>query len=160
MVEWGALVDNLRECQKCHTGPLQLSNDTIVKEAIYGLGGYLHVRCLNCETINLVAYGKTHREAGQRKGRPCFVVNTKLGTGLIRRCFTAELFDCINIIVAMIDSIGGAAKVNNFLSTLNIKPISQKNLAKMEQRAGETIVALSKEISEDAAREAFDREIE
>jgi len=32
------------------------------------------------------------------------------------------------LFLAMIGSLGGPGKVNNFLSTLNIKPINQKNL--------------------------------
>ena len=43
------------------------------------------------------------------------------------------------MISAMIDSLGGPKRVNNFLSTLNLKPVSNKNLKKMEVRAGEVV---------------------
>lgn len=43
----------------------------------------------------------------------------------------------------MIDSAGGPDRVNNFLTTLNIKPISFKNMKKMERRAGAHVEAVA-----------------
>ncbi|KAH3708650.1 hypothetical protein DPMN_068107 [Dreissena polymorpha] len=54
------------------------------------------------------------------RGMPCFDVNTKLGT-------------------AMKVSLGRPVKVNNFLTTLYITLIANRNLKKMEARAGEAI---------------------
>ena len=81
IVEWGALVNNLQECKKCHSGPLVLSPDTIMGENICGLSGYLYIQCQTCQHVSRVAYGKTYHEPGKKKTRPCFVVNTKLGAG-------------------------------------------------------------------------------
>lgn len=46
-----------------------------------GLAGYLYVACQNpeCGHINMVPYGHTYMV--KKTGAPCFVVNTKLGTG-------------------------------------------------------------------------------
>ncbi|KAH3728839.1 hypothetical protein DPMN_054801 [Dreissena polymorpha] len=61
-----------------------------------------------------------------KSGIPCFVVNTKLGT-------------------AMVNSLGGPSRVNNMLSTLNLKTISDTNLKIMEQPAGEVIEQVATE---------------
>lgn len=53
--------------------------------------------------------------------------------------------------IAMIDSLGGPNRVNNFLSTLNIKPLDQKNLKSMERRAGQQIEVVAKRSMELAA---------
>ena len=77
------LFDQLRCCKECLLGPLLLARDTVVGETMHGLGGYLHVKCMNpdCCSINKVAYGKTYRK--HKKGMAGFVVNTKLGAGEI-----------------------------------------------------------------------------
>ena len=62
-------------------------------------------------------------------------------------------------VTAMIDSIGGACRVNNFLSTLNIKPIDHKNLQNMEKRAGKAIIEYSEESQKKAAEKAFQKEM-
>ena len=54
----------------------------------------------------------------------------------------------------MIDSLGGPVKVNNFLAALNMKPIGNKNLKIMEERAGAVVESLSKESSRKAAADA------
>ena len=59
----------------------------------------------------------------------------------------------------MIDSLGGPKRVNNFLATLNLKPVSNKNLKKMEVRAGEIIELVSKESDRNAAKEAYASEM-
>lgn len=81
VVEFGELLSNLRSCQFCKLGPVALSERTVVGELQKGLSGYLYVRCENpdCNKINRVPYGKTHRL--KSSGMPCFVINTKLGTG-------------------------------------------------------------------------------
>lgn len=43
----------------------------------------------------------------------------------------------------MIDGAGGPDRVNNFLTTLNLKPISFKNMKKMERRAGVHVEAVA-----------------
>ncbi|XP_052695763.1 uncharacterized protein LOC128174187 [Crassostrea angulata] len=93
----------------------------------------------DCRYINKVAYGKTHHI--RKRGMPCFSVNTKLGT-------------------AMIDSIGGPVKVNNTLSTLNIPPIGEKNLKCMERRAGEVVEKVAGMSTLNAAKEAFEMEMQ
>ena len=59
----------------------------------------------------------------------------------------------------MIDSIGGARKVNNFLSTLNLKPIPGKNLLRMERRTGDMVKRVARSISEEATESAFQSEM-
>ncbi|XP_053374280.1 uncharacterized protein LOC128545997 [Mercenaria mercenaria] len=106
-----------------------------------GLSGYLYVQCQNieCGYINCVPHGKTHHM--KQKGMPCFAVNTKLGT-------------------AMIDSIGDPVRVNNFLSTLNIQPIVNSNLKKMERRAGDVVEKVAQQSAAAAAKDAFTKEME
>ena len=55
----------------------------IVGELRKGLGGYLYVKCLNveCGEVNLVPYGKTHRNKENKAEMPSFVINTELGIG-------------------------------------------------------------------------------
>ncbi|XP_053400079.1 uncharacterized protein LOC123542175 isoform X3 [Mercenaria mercenaria] len=120
LIELDILLNNLKYCRSCKLGPVPLTAYNVVGELQKGLGGYLYVVCQNpdCNFVNRVAYGKVHRM--KTNGMPCFDVNTKLGT-------------------AMIDSLGGPVRVNNFLSTLNVKPICNRNLKKMEERAGEAI---------------------
>ncbi|KAH3791010.1 hypothetical protein DPMN_169219 [Dreissena polymorpha] len=45
----------------------------------------------------------------------------------------------------MIDGLGGAVKVNNFLSFLDMKEVHPENLKLMEKRAGEFIEAVAKD---------------
>lgn len=59
----------------------------------------------------------------------------------------------------MIDTLGGPVQVNNLLAALNLKTISDANLKKMETRAGEVMLSLSKDISREAAQEAFAKEM-
>ena len=59
----------------------------------------------------------------------------------------------------MIDSIGGSGKVNNLLSTLNVKPIPRANLQKMERRAGQLVESVAKSSTRNAAQEAFKQEM-
>lgn len=83
IIEFGALLDNLRSCKYCKLGPVPLTYLNIVGELRKGLGGYLYVKCMNveCGEVNLVSYGKTHRDKKKKAGMPCFVINTELGTG-------------------------------------------------------------------------------
>lgn len=64
------------------------------------------------------------------------------------------------IFTAMIDSIGGPVKVNNMLSTLNIPPIGEKNLKCMERRAGEVVKKVAGMSTLNAAKEAFEMEMQ
>ena len=59
VVELGVLADGLSKCCKC-CHPLHLSN--CVGETQRGLGGFLHIVCMNslCSHKNLIAYGKQH----------------------------------------------------------------------------------------------------
>ena len=50
--------------------------------------------------------------------------------------------------------------MNNFLSTLNIPEIQDKNLKLMERRAGDIIEPIATESTRAAANEAFKAEIE
>ena len=59
----------------------------------------------------------------------------------------------------MIDTIGGADRVNNVLAALNLRPISHPNLKKMETRCGEVMIGLSEDLSKAAAQDAFSMEI-
>lgn len=59
----------------------------------------------------------------------------------------------------MIDSVGGPDRVNNLLSTLNIKPINCRNLKKMERRAGAAIETVASESQREAAISAFLQEM-
>ena len=82
LIELGVLLDNLKYCSSCKLGPVPLTSHNVVGELQKGLCGYLYVVCQNadCQFVNRVAYGKTHRQ--RNKGMPCFNVNTKLGTGM------------------------------------------------------------------------------
>jgi hypothetical protein len=59
----------------------------------------------------------------------------------------------------MIDTIGGAEKVNNVLAALNLRPISNPNLKNMETRCGEVMIGLSEDLSKAAAQDAFSMEM-
>ncbi len=59
----------------------------------------------------------------------------------------------------MIDTIGGPTKVNNFLATLNIRTINEKNLKKMERRAGQHVESFADSSMNKSALEAFDQEM-
>ncbi|KAH3864014.1 hypothetical protein DPMN_027026 [Dreissena polymorpha] len=72
---------------------------------------------------------------------PCFDVNTKLGT-------------------AMIVSLGRPVKVNNFLTTLNITLIANRNLKKKETCAEEAFKKISTTSSNKAAIDAYEKEMD
>ncbi|KAH3815538.1 hypothetical protein DPMN_144066 [Dreissena polymorpha] len=57
-------------------------------------------------------------------------------------------------------SLGRPVKVNNSLTTLNITLIANRNLKKMEVRAGEAIKKTSTESSYKAAIDAYEKEME
>lgn len=80
LVEFFVLLSSLKTCTFCRLGPVPLTVYSIIGEMKKGLGGYLYVRCMNpdCGQVNIAPYGKTHRQ--KKKGMPCFVANTKLGT--------------------------------------------------------------------------------
>ena len=61
---------------------------------------------------------------------------------------------------AMKVSLGRPVKVNNFLTTLNITITSNRNLKKMEARAGETIKKISTASSNKDAIDAYANEME
>lgn len=61
--------------------------------------------------------------------------------------------------ITMVDSIGGPNRVNNCLSTLDIKVIDQKNLKSMERRAGQKIEEVAKRSMETAATETYNLEM-
>lgn len=58
----------------------------------------------------------------------------------------------------MIDALGGPQRVNNVLTTLNLPPISHKNLKVMERRAGDMIEDFANLSMEQRGREAFEAE--
>ncbi|KAH3848430.1 hypothetical protein DPMN_090793 [Dreissena polymorpha] len=60
----------------------------------------------------------------------------------------------------MIVSLGRPVKVNNFLTPLNITPIANRNLKKMEARAGEAIKKISTASSIKAAIDDYAKEME
>ncbi|KAH3847957.1 hypothetical protein DPMN_090293 [Dreissena polymorpha] len=57
-------------------------------------------------------------------------------------------------------SLGRPVKVNNFLTTLNIMLIANRNLKKMEARAGEAIKKISTASSNKASIDAYEKEME
>ena len=59
----------------------------------------------------------------------------------------------------MIDTGLGPTRVNNFLTTLNMKPINHRNLKKMERRAGAAVEEVAEESARRAAKAAFDQEM-
>lgn len=63
------------------------------------------------------------------------------------------------VIAAMIDSIGGPQRVNNFLTTLDLPSISHKNLKCMERRAGNPIEAYADKSMASATEASFDAEM-
>lgn len=60
----------------------------------------------------------------------------------------------------MIDNLGGPVRVNNFLATLNLKPIGNRSLKMMEERAGEAIEELAVASTRQAAIDAYQLEME
>ena len=69
---------------------------------------------------------------------------------------TLKPYICIyNIFSAMIDGIGGPDRVNNFLATLDMKPINPRTLKDLERKAGTAIEAFSKESQLKSAKEAM-----
>lgn len=99
IMELGVLLSELKVCKKCRLGPVPLTFHNIIGELQKGLAGYLYVACQNpeCGHINMVPYGQTHRV--KKTGAPCFVVNTKLGTG--KYYFFLQIYSPIN------DPLGG-----------------------------------------------------
>ena len=59
----------------------------------------------------------------------------------------------------MIDSIGGPDRVNNFLSTLNMKTIGPKTLKAIERRAGERVETVASQSTLNAAKKSFNMEM-
>ncbi|KAH3818399.1 hypothetical protein DPMN_120009 [Dreissena polymorpha] len=57
-------------------------------------------------------------------------------------------------------SLGRPVKINNFLTTLNLTLISNRNLKKMDARAGEAIKKISTASSNKAAIDVYEREME
>lgn len=78
IVEFGVLLNSLKNCKSCKLGPKPLAYLNIVRELRKGLGGFLYVKCLNaeCGHVNLVPYGKTHIMKSKKPGMPCVVINT------------------------------------------------------------------------------------
>lgn len=63
--------------------------------------------------------------------------------------------------IVMIDSLGAPNLENNILSTLNIKPIDQKNLkSSMQYRAGQKMEEAAKQSKESATTETYKLEID
>lgn len=65
----------------------------------------------------------------------------------------------LSVIAAMIDSIGGPQRVNNFLTTLDLPSISHKNFKCMERRAGNLIEAYADKSMASATEASFDAEM-
>lgn len=63
------------------------------------------------------------------------------------------------ILVAMIDTLGGPQRVNNFLTTLDLPYISHKNLKVMERRAGHIIENFAEKSMANARKTAFEKEM-
>ncbi|XP_078319431.1 uncharacterized protein LOC144620962 [Crassostrea virginica] len=63
------------------------------------------------------------------------------------------------VLVAMIDSIGGSPRTNNFLTTLDLPSISHKNLKAMERRAGQMIEDYAEKSMANATKVSFDTEM-
>ena len=55
----------------------------------------------------------------------------------------------------MVDNLGGTDRVDNFLTSLNIKPINAKNLKAMERRAGSFVEKVSEKSTKTAVKESF-----
>lgn len=82
----------IKVCYKCRLGHVPLTFHNITGEL--QKAGYLYVACQNpeCGHVNMVPYGQTHRV--MKTGAPCFVVNTKLGTG--KYYFFLHIYSPIN----------------------------------------------------------------
>ena len=63
------------------------------------------------------------------------------------------------VLVAMIDSIGGLQRVNNFLTTLDLPSISHQNLKAMERCAGQMIEDYAEKSMENATKVSFNTEM-
>lgn len=140
IVEFSVLIEGLSNCVKCLCGPLYLSPQTVKAEMKVGLAGYLYVQCTYCGNVNRVPYGKKQKKVTGQRGMPSFCVNTKLGA-------------------AMIDSVGGPQRMNNFLATLNLPTVNNKNLKVMERRAGEMIEKFADKNMTSESQKAFREEM-
>lgn len=79
IVELGFLSDQLKECTRCKSA-LHLFH--CIKEARYGLGSVLKIKCQSCFFINSVYTGKQHQnKEKQEKGMKIFDINTKCALG-------------------------------------------------------------------------------
>lgn len=69
----------------------------------------------------------------------------------------ASMYYLINLCFfkAMIDSVGGPQRMNNFLATLNLPTVNNKNLKVMERRAGEMIEKFADENMANESQKAF-----
>ncbi|XP_061170199.1 uncharacterized protein LOC133179458 isoform X2 [Saccostrea echinata] len=106
----------------------------------FGLAGYLYVQCVYCGNVNRIPYGKKEKKVKGKRGMHSFCVNTKLGA-------------------AMIDSVGGPQRMNNFLATLDLPTVNNKNLKVMERRAGEMIEKFAEENMRNESQKAFREEM-
>ena len=70
-----------------------------------------------------------------------------------------HIFSCDFSLSAMIDNIGGPNRVNNFLTTLNIKSIDKRSLKHMERRAGQKIEDVAQKSMAEAAAESYKMEM-
>lgn len=61
--------------------------------------------------------------------------------------------------IATIDSVGGPQRMNNFLATLNLPTVNNKNLKVMERRAGEMIDKFADKNMTSESQKAFKEEM-
>ncbi|KAH3702285.1 hypothetical protein DPMN_077296 [Dreissena polymorpha] len=82
-------------------------------------------------------------------GLSCFV------DGLLNFGAKHEMYLSVYVLIftAIIDGLGGAVNVINFLSTLDMKEVHPENLKLMENRAEEFIETVAKEFAKDAHQE-------
>lgn len=59
----------------------------------------------------------------------------------------------------MIDSVGGPQRMNNFLATLNLPTVNNKNLKVMERRAGVMIEKFADKNMTSESQKAFREEM-
>ena len=74
------LGEGLRQCQKCHAGPLSL--DDICKTPMrIGLGVVLHVKCNDCKEENKIKPYHSHRTG--RRGPKTVTLNSRAALAMI-----------------------------------------------------------------------------
>lgn len=143
-------VEGLRFCLKCRLGPLSLSSDSIKGGKMCGIctsDFKLVTMSIDCHT------GRPIRNLARRKAIAAFGLTQNLLQ--VNLLHDGAIFLHLITFFFSVYSYGrqprGAAKVNDFLTTLNLKLIPLRKPANMEQQECVASEELAKEMTHKAA---------